>query len=351
MPTYQYTCTECGEQVEVVQKFTDDALTVCPACGGRLRKVFSPVGIVFKGSGFYRTDSRKGSSSDGPAKDGRQGQGIRRFAKPSDSSSGSSKDSGSGSSGSGSSDSSSSSSSSGSGSGSSGSGLVGLGSGSSSSSAPARARVPVVGLRVFGQKGQQEFGAGRLGLSRSLPCPRESTRRRVSHPAEVGSAGASLPNLARADIGVIGGSGFYEFLESADEVSVDTPYGVPSDPIVTGEVAGRKVAFVPRHGRDHRFPPHASPTGRTCGRCARSASGRSWPRPRWARSTPRTAPAGWPSPTRSWTGPPAAARPSTRSGAQCTSRSPTPTARPAGPRPSRPPAPRAGTWPSPGRWS
>ena len=67
MPTYQYTCKECGEQVEVVQKFTDDALTVCPACGGVLRKVFSPVGIVFKGSGFYRTDSRKGSSSDIPA--------------------------------------------------------------------------------------------------------------------------------------------------------------------------------------------------------------------------------------------------------------------------------------------
>ena len=61
MPTYQYTCTECGEPVEVVQKFTDEPLTVCSACGGRLRKVFSPVGIVFKGSGFYRTDSRKGS--------------------------------------------------------------------------------------------------------------------------------------------------------------------------------------------------------------------------------------------------------------------------------------------------
>ena len=58
MPTYQYTCTDCGEQVEAVQKFSDDPLTVCPHCGGKLRKVFSPVGIVFKGSGFYRTDSR-----------------------------------------------------------------------------------------------------------------------------------------------------------------------------------------------------------------------------------------------------------------------------------------------------
>ena len=63
MPTYQYTCTECGEPVEAVQKFTDAPLTVCAACGGRLRKVFSPVGIVFKGSGFYRNDSRNGSSS------------------------------------------------------------------------------------------------------------------------------------------------------------------------------------------------------------------------------------------------------------------------------------------------
>ena len=63
MPTYQYTCTDCGEPVEAVQKFTDDPLSVCAACGGRLRKVFSPVGIVFKGSGFYRTDSRNGSSS------------------------------------------------------------------------------------------------------------------------------------------------------------------------------------------------------------------------------------------------------------------------------------------------
>ncbi len=69
MPTYQYTCTESGEPVEVVQKFTDDPLTVCTACGGRLRKVFSPVGIVFKGSGFYRTDSRKGSlPADKPEK-------------------------------------------------------------------------------------------------------------------------------------------------------------------------------------------------------------------------------------------------------------------------------------------
>ena len=63
MPTYQYACTACDEELEVVQKFTDDPLTVCDACGGRLRKVYSPVGIVFKGSGFYRTDSRNGSKA------------------------------------------------------------------------------------------------------------------------------------------------------------------------------------------------------------------------------------------------------------------------------------------------
>jgi putative FmdB family regulatory protein len=63
MPTYEYECQQCHERVEAVQKFTDAALTVCPHCGGELRKVFSAVGIVFKGSGFYKNDSR-GSKSD-----------------------------------------------------------------------------------------------------------------------------------------------------------------------------------------------------------------------------------------------------------------------------------------------
>ncbi|WP_405087135.1 FmdB family zinc ribbon protein [Microbispora sp. NBC_01389] len=63
MPTYQYACTACGEQLEAVQRFSDDPLTECPACQGKLRKVFSAVGIVFKGSGFYRTDSRSSSTS------------------------------------------------------------------------------------------------------------------------------------------------------------------------------------------------------------------------------------------------------------------------------------------------
>lgn len=63
MPTYQYACTECGHAFEQFQSFNDDALTTCPECSGRLRKVFNAVGVVFKGSGFYRTDSRSGSST------------------------------------------------------------------------------------------------------------------------------------------------------------------------------------------------------------------------------------------------------------------------------------------------
>src|SRR5947207_14739005 len=62
-----------------------------------------------------------------------------------------------------------------------------------------------------------------------------------------------------AEIAVVGGSGFYEFLEDAGEVTIDTPFGPPSDPVTVGEVAGRRVAFLPRHGRDHRFPPHRIP--------------------------------------------------------------------------------------------
>ncbi|MCB1292226.1 FmdB family zinc ribbon protein [Mycolicibacterium sp.] len=63
MPTYSYACTECDNRFDAVQAFTDDALTTCPQCSGRLRKLFNSVGVVFKGSGFYRTDSRESSKS------------------------------------------------------------------------------------------------------------------------------------------------------------------------------------------------------------------------------------------------------------------------------------------------
>jgi len=86
VPTYQYTCTDCGEPVEAVQKFTDDPLTMCAACGGRLRKVFSAVGIVFKGSGFYRTDSRNGSAAASDKKDKRPSESSATSGEPASSS-------------------------------------------------------------------------------------------------------------------------------------------------------------------------------------------------------------------------------------------------------------------------
>ncbi|MBB0243967.1 FmdB family transcriptional regulator [Streptomyces alkaliphilus] len=96
MPTYQYQCTACGDGLEVVQKFTDDALTECPACQGRLKKVFSAVGIVFKGSGFYRNDSRGSTSGSAPA-GGEKKSGAKEGTSSSSGSSSSSSSSGSGS--------------------------------------------------------------------------------------------------------------------------------------------------------------------------------------------------------------------------------------------------------------
>ena len=72
MPTYEYACTSCGEHAEVVQSFRDDPLTECPACGGPLRKVFGSIGVVFKGSGFYKNDSRP-AAKESSSKDG---QGV-----------------------------------------------------------------------------------------------------------------------------------------------------------------------------------------------------------------------------------------------------------------------------------
>ncbi|QGK68654.1 FmdB family transcriptional regulator [Allosaccharopolyspora coralli] len=122
MPKYQYACTECGHDFEVVQSFSEDSLTDCPQCEGRLRKLFNAVGIVFKGSGFYRTDSRSGSVTSG------NGSSSSSGSDSGSSGSGSSDSSGSGSSG-----------SSSSGASSSGSGDSGSSSGSSGSKATASA--------------------------------------------------------------------------------------------------------------------------------------------------------------------------------------------------------------------
>ena len=185
MPTYQYACTECGGQLEAVQKFTDEPLTVHEDCGGRLRKVFSPVGIVFKGSGFYRTDSRgSGHVACGPGRV----QGQRIVVR----------------------------------------GLRGLVLG---------------GLLVRLGRRKGSGGAGEHLREQHL------LRRK----------GRLTPMAAVADIGVIGGSGFYEFLTGAEEVRVDTPFGEPSETVLVGEAGGKRVAFLPRHGKDHRFPPHKIP--------------------------------------------------------------------------------------------
>ncbi|MDX6214747.1 MAG: hypothetical protein QOG99_331 [Frankiales bacterium] len=74
MPTYQYACTECGERLEAVQSFSDPSLTECPVCGGPLRKVFSAVGVVFKGSGFYKTDSRSKKAEPATTKSESKGE-------------------------------------------------------------------------------------------------------------------------------------------------------------------------------------------------------------------------------------------------------------------------------------
>ena len=87
MPTYEYACKNCGEHLEVVQSFKDEALTTCPACGGTLRKVFGSIGISFKGSGFYKTDSRSSSSATSPARSSSAASSDSSSSSSSDSSS------------------------------------------------------------------------------------------------------------------------------------------------------------------------------------------------------------------------------------------------------------------------
>ncbi len=92
MPTYSYRCTECDSAFDIHQAFTEDSLTVCPTCGGVLRKVFSPIGVTFSGSGFYRTDSRaaaKGESSSSSGSSAPKADKPAKAEKPAASSSGS----------------------------------------------------------------------------------------------------------------------------------------------------------------------------------------------------------------------------------------------------------------------
>ncbi|MEU6267398.1 FmdB family zinc ribbon protein [Saccharopolyspora shandongensis] len=90
MPTYQYACTECDHRFEAVQSFSEDSLTKCPECTGRLRKLFNAVGIVFKGSGFYRTDNRSSNSSSSTTSSNSSSSSSSSSSKSSESSSSSS---------------------------------------------------------------------------------------------------------------------------------------------------------------------------------------------------------------------------------------------------------------------
>jgi putative FmdB family regulatory protein len=89
MPTYEYECTVCGQHIEVFQRFSEDPLTTCGVCGGKLRKVFHPAGIVFKGSGFYTTDSRAKASSGAASTKDSDGGSSSSGATSSDSEGGS----------------------------------------------------------------------------------------------------------------------------------------------------------------------------------------------------------------------------------------------------------------------
>ena len=245
MPTYQYACTECGERLEAVQKFTDDPLTVCAACGGRLRKVYSPVGIVFKGSGFYRTDSRNGASA---AAAGEPRTRQRSRLRPSRS-------------------------------GSAQSGLRSAATGS----------------------------VGEQGRPRKKAEPRPSPRPRARRSPSSGMPG-------QASIGVIGGSGFYEFLRLRRG-------GQGRDPVRPAQRpdhrrrGGRPAGGVPAPARPRSPVPAAQdplpgqPVGAALARRppgARAERGRladhAYGRARWS------------SPTSSWTGPRAASRPTTTRG-------------------------------------
>ncbi len=169
MPVYEYACTACGERTEAKQGFDDPPLVECPHCGGELRKLFSPVGIVFKGSGFYATDAKKSSGKT----------------------SSSSKD----------------------------------GSGSSSTDPSSTSSKSDNKSERVREQARQEAAIGEIGMT-------------------------------EARIGVFGGSGFYSFLDDIEEVPVETPYGDPSSPLLIGSIDGAKVAFLPRHGTKHQFPPH-----------------------------------------------------------------------------------------------
>ena len=215
MPTYEYRCKDCGHTFDAYQSFTDDALTECPECKGALKKLFGNVGISFKGSGFYKTDSRAGVG-------GRRPPGHRRRARRRRGSSGADGE---------------------------------------------RVVVDVVGLRLR----LVLVVHGRLVRLVERLAPRR--RRRAEAPVST-TGGTGTDHDDPVELAVIGGSGFTALLDDVEEVEVDTPWGPPSGPDSRSPTVGdRRVAFLPRHGPAHHLPPApASRTGPTSGPCARWAS-------------------------------------------------------------------------------
>ena len=196
MPTYEYACTECGDRTEVVQSIADAPPTTCAVCGGRLRKVFSPVGIVFKVRVLpHRLPRQAGQGRRRQGQEAGRGHPRRRPPRP---------------------------------------------TAASPTPGPPRPRPPRRAPDRYHARGRRPGGRPRGGL------PRWSK----------GASGMARP---QAELGVFGGSGFYAFLDGVEEHKIETPYGAPSDKVAIGEVEGRRVAFLPRHGAPPPVPAPQDP--------------------------------------------------------------------------------------------
>ena len=222
MPTYQYACTECGHDFETVQSFSDDALTAARVCGGRLRKVFNSVGIVFKGSGFYRNDSReKAKSGAGSASEVRLRLEVRREGRPEARC------------------------------------QAGRQDRRRASPSPPRSRATP---RPSG-RGRERIEARPFVHRRAAPpdgCAPRVVRatRSISSPDADARARRTTTVPAGRDRRHRRARGSTRSSSRRRPSRSPTPWGDAQRRADHRQVAGRSVAFLPRHGRDHRFPPH-----------------------------------------------------------------------------------------------
>ena len=199
MPTYEYRCAKCGEDLEVYQSFSETPLSKHKGCGGKLAKVLSPAGIVLKGSGFYK--NRQPVRSQQLVLEARLVEREQLVVEL----------------------------------------LVGFDSSSDS--------------------GKSDSGKSDSGKSDSASPTRASPTRASRRRARPSRPEPASPRFRRvqAEIGIFGGSGFYRFLDDVETVEIATPFGAPSAPVTIGVVGGRRVAFMPRHGLAHEFAPARVP--------------------------------------------------------------------------------------------